>query len=385
MPDRYLITSEQVAKGHPDKVADQISDAILDALIAKDPHCHVACETMVTTGLVLVAGEISTDNAYVDIPKVVRETVRAIGYTNPHHGFDWETCAILTSIDEQSPDIAQGVERGDPLAQGAGDQGIMFGYATRETEEFMPLPMVLANRIAQKLDEVRNIPELAYLGPDGKCQVTVEYEGEKAVRVHTVVCSAQHSEKVDIETVRRDLEKSVVRPCLPPELILEEPIFHLNRTGRFVRGGPAADTGLTGRKIIADSYGGLARHGGGAFSGKDPSKVDRSATYAARWVAKNVVAAGLADRCEVQLAYCIGHAEPVSIRCETFGTGKIADEKLTLAIRQSFDLRPGAIIRDLQLLRPIYLKTASFGHFGRKDPDFIWESLNRVEELRKLL
>jgi S-adenosylmethionine synthetase len=385
MSDRYLITSESVCKGHPDKVADQISDAILDALIAQDPHCHVACETLVTTGLVLVAGEITTANAYVDIPKVVRETVRGIGYTNPHDGFDWETCAVLTSIDEQSPDIARGVDQGDPLAQGAGDQGIMFGYATSETEEYMPLPLVLANRISQRLAEVRDSGRMSYLGPDGKCQVTVEYEGDKALRVHTVVCSAQHSDTVEIDTVRRDLEAHVVRPCLPRELLPEEPTLHLNRTGRFVRGGPAADTGLTGRKIIADSYGGLARHGGGAFSGKDPSKVDRSATYAARWVAKNVVAAGLANRCEVQLAYCIGHAEPVSIHCETFGTGKISNEKLTSGIRRNFDLRPGAIIRDLRLLRPIYLKTAAYGHFGRNDPDFTWEALDRVEALRSLL
>jgi S-adenosylmethionine synthetase len=382
MPDRYLITSESVAKGHPDKVADQISDAILDALLAQDKSCRVAVETLVTTGLALVAGEVTT-SAYVDVPKVVRETIRGIGYDNPHHGFDWETVAVLTSIHEQSPDIAMGVDHGDSLDQGAGDQGIMFGYATAETPEFMPLPIVLAHRISQKLAAVRESRELPYLGPDGKCQVTVEYEGDRAVRVHTVVCAAQHNAKVDIGTVRRDLETKVVLPCLPPELTPEKPILHLNRTGLFTQGGPAADTGLTGRKIIADTYGGMAPHGGGAFSGKDPSKVDRSATYAARWVAKNVVGAGLAQRCEVQLAYCIGHPEPVSIRVNTFGTGKASNEELTAAIRKHFDLRPGAIIRDLDLLRPIYLKTAAFGHFGRNDPDFTWERLNRVDALRK--
>jgi len=382
MKERTLITSESVAKGHPDKVADQISDAILDALIEKDPRCHVACETMVTTGLVLVAGEIST-KAYVDVPRVVRDTIRDIGYDNPHHGFDWETVAVLTSIDEQSPDIAMGVERQDPLSQGAGDQGIMFGYATDETPEYMPLPLVLANRISRRLDDVRKDGTLGYLGPDGKCQVTIEYDGRRALRVHTVVCSAQHSDQASIEQVRADLEKHVVMPCLPADLMTEKPILHLNRTGRFVKGGPAADTGLTGRKIIADSYGGLARHGGGAFSGKDPSKVDRSAAYAARWVAKNVVAAGLAGACEIQLAYCIGHAEPVSIHLETFGTAKVAEENVVEAIRRNFDLRPGAIIRDLDLLRPIYRSTAAFGHFGRDE--FSWEKLDRVDALRKLL
>jgi S-adenosylmethionine synthetase len=383
MADRYLITSESVAKGHPDKVADQISDAILDALIAQDKHSHVACETLVTTGMVLVAGEISTD-AYVDIPKVVRATIREIGYDNPHLGFDWETCAVLTSIDEQSPDIEQGVDRGDPLDQGAGDQGIMFGYATNETPEYMPLPLVLAHRISENLGRARESGELPYLRPDGKCQVTVEYEGTRPLRVHTVVCAAQHAgeDVVSIETVRSDLERVVIRPALPADLLPEPPILHINRTGRFVLGGPAADTGLTGRKIIADSYGGLARHGGGAFSGKDPSKVDRSATYAARWVAKNVVAAGLAERCEIQLAYCIGHATPVSIHAETFGTGKISNEKLTTAIYEHFDLRPGAIIEHLDLLRPIYRKTAAYGHFGRNDPDFTWERLDRVDALR---
>ncbi len=384
MSDRYLITSESVAKGHPDKVADQISDAILDSLIAQDPRCRVACETLVTTGLVLVAGEVTT-TAYVDVPKVVRETIRTIGYGNPHHGFDWETCAVLTSIHEQTPDISQGVDRGDPLDQGAGDQGIMFGYATDETPEFMPLPLVLAHRISERIHTVRESGELPWIGPDGKCQVTVEYQGTKPLRVHTVVCSAQHEGSIAIEKVRADMERLVVMPALPPALIPEKPVLHLNRTGMFVHGGPAADTGLTGRKIIVDTYGGLARHGGGAFSGKDPSKVDRSATYAARWVAKNVVAAGLAARCEVQLAYCIGHPEPVSIHCETFGTGRVPNTELTAAIREAFDLRPGAIIRNLDLLRPIYRKTAAYGHFGRNDPDFTWERLDRVEVLQKLI
>ena len=384
MPDRYMITSESVAKGHPDKVADQISDAILDAILSQDTRCRVALETLVTTGLALVAGEVTT-SAYVDVPKVVRETIRDIGYNNPHHGFDWETVAVLTSIHEQSPDIAMGVNQTSVLDQGAGDQGIMFGYATDETPEFMPLPMVLAHRISQRLAEVRENGELPYLGPDGKCQVTVEYEGDKALRVHTVVCAAQHEGRVEIGRVRHDLEEAVVLPSLPRELLPEKPTLHLNRTGSFVQGGPAADTGLTGRKIIADSYGGMAHHGGGAFSGKDPSKVDRSATYAARWVAKNVVAAGLARRCEIQLAYCIGHAEPVSIFVNTFGTGKVGSDTLTSAIRETFDLRPGAIIRDLDLLRPIYRKTAAFGHFGRSDPDFTWERLNRMDTLRKLL
>jgi S-adenosylmethionine synthetase len=384
MSERYLITSESVAKGHPDKVADQISDAVLDAILEQDARSHVACETLVTTGMVLVAGEIKTE-AYVDIPKVVRATIREIGYDNPHLGFDWETCAVLTSIDEQSPDIDQGVDKGDLLDQGAGDQGIMFGYATNETPEYMPLPLVLAHRISQNLGRARETRELPYLRPDGKCQVTVEYEGNRPLRVHTVVCAAQHADEdvVDIATVRADLERVVIRPALPLDLLPEEPIFYINRTGRFVMGGPAADTGLTGRKIIADSYGGMARHGGGAFSGKDPSKVDRSATYAARWVAKNVVAAGLAERCEIQLAYCIGHPAPVSINVETFGTGKISNEKLTKAIYEHFDLRPGAIIRHLDLLRPIYRKTAAYGHFGRNDPDFTWERLDRVDALRK--
>ncbi len=384
MSDRYLITSESVAKGHPDKVADQISDGILDALIAKDPRCRVACETLVTTGLVLVAGEISTD-AYVDVPKVVRETIRSIGYSNPHHGFDWETCAILTSIHEQTPDINQGVDRGGILEQGAGDQGIMFGFATDETPEYMPLPLVLAHRISEKIETVRTTGVLPWLGPDGKCQVTVEYEGTKPIRVHTVVCSAQHNSAISIEQVRADIERHVVLPCLPAALVPEKPILHINRTGLFIHGGPAADTGLTGRKIIVDTYGGLARHGGGAFSGKDPSKVDRSATYAARWVAKNVVAAGLASRCEVQLAYCIGYPEPVSIHCETFGTGRIPNARLTSGIREQFDLRPGAIIKALDLLRPIYQKTAAYGHFGRNDPDFTWERLDRVEGLKAQL
>ncbi len=387
MGAKHLITSESVTKGHPDKVADQISDAILDAMLAQDRDCHVACETLVTTGLVVVAGEITT-KAYVDIPSVVRRTVRGIGYDDPKYGFDGESCAVITSIDEQSPDIDQGVKdrrRGSEDEQGAGDQGIMFGYATGETGEFMPLPMVLARNMTARMSSARESGGIPWMGPDGKSQVTVEYEGEKAVRVHTVVCSAQHSDSVDIETVRRDLREKIVLPCIPSELAVVEPILHLNRTGRFVKGGPVADCGVTGRKIIVDTYGGVARHGGGAFSGKDPSKVDRSATYAARWVAKNVVAAGLAGRCEVHLAYCIGHPDPVSIRCETFGTGAIPDSEIEAAVQEVFgvSLRPGRIISRLDLLRPIYEKTAANGHFGLDDPDYTWERLDMVDELRR--
>ncbi len=384
MAQRYLITSESVGKGHPDKVADQISDAILDAIMEKDPQCRVACETLVTTGLVLVAGEITTA-AYVDIPKVVRKTVAEIGYDDHIFGFDANSVSVLTTIDEQSRDIARGVDQGDPLSQGAGDQGIMFGYATNETPEYMPLPIVLAHKLVRRLAEVRETGELGYLGPDCKSQVTVEYEDARPIRIHTVVVSAQHRDDVSIDQIRADIQRLVVKPVLPPALVPVEPIYHINRTGRFVAGGPAADTGLTGRKIIVDTYGGLARHGGGAFSGKDPSKVDRSAAYAARWVAKNVVAAGLADRCEVQLAYAIGHPEPVSIHCETYGTEKVSTERLTAAIYDHFDLRPGAIIPALNLLRPIYRATAAFGHFGRSEPEFTWERLDRVDALRQSL
>jgi S-adenosylmethionine synthetase len=384
MSGRYLVTSESVSQGHPDKVADQISDAVLDAILAEDRHCRVACETMVTTGMALVAGEITT-TGYADIPEIVRRTIHRIGYDEPGYGFDWETCAVLTSIDKQSPDISVGVDRESPEEQGAGDQGIMFGYATNETPEYMPLPLILAHRLVRRLAEVRESRELDYLGPDGKSQVTVEYEGNRPVRVDTVVLSAQHDADVKLEKLREDLERIVVLPSLPQELAGTPPRLFINRTGRFVHGGPAADCGLTGRKIIVDTYGGFARHGGGAFSGKDPSKVDRSASYAARWVAKNIVAAGLADRCEVQFAYCIGHAEPVSFHCETYGTGKVSNEVLDTAVREHFDLRPYALIRDLDLLRPIYEKTAAYGHFGRSEPEFTWEKLDRVDALKKLL
>jgi S-adenosylmethionine synthetase len=384
MAGRQLFSSESVGKGHPDKVADQISDAVLDAILAEDPKGHVACETLVTTGLVVVAGEVHT-GAYVDIPRVVRETIRDIGYDNPDYFFDWESCGVITSIDEQSTDIAQGVDRPDPLEQGAGDQGIMFGYATDETPEFMPLPIVLAHRIVRGLEEARRAKTLPWLGPDSKSQVTIEYDGDRPVRVETVVCAAMHDAKISEEEVRAEVEKRVIAPALPPELVPERPRMLINQTGRFVKGGPAADTGLTGRKIIVDTYGGMARHGGGAFSGKDPSKVDRSASYAARWVAKNIVAAGLARRCEVQLAYCIGYPQPVSIHVETFGTGRLSDDKIVDAIRHTFDLRPGAIIRDLDLLRPIYRQTAAYGHFGRSEAEFTWERTDRADALRKLL
>jgi len=384
MAGRQLFSSESVGKGHPDKVADQISDAVLDAILAKDRLGRVACETLVTTGLVVVAGEIRTD-AYVDIPRVVRETIRDIGYDHPDYHFEWESCGVITAIDEQSADIAQGVDRPDPLEQGAGDQGIMFGYATDETPEFMPLPIVLAHRIVRSLEEARTGKVLPWLGPDTKSQVTIEYDGDVPVRIDTVVCAAMHHEDADEETVRREIAQKIIAPALPPELARETPRLLINQTGRFVKGGPAADSGVTGRKIIVDTYGGMARHGGGAFSGKDPSKVDRSASYAARWVAKNIVGAGLASRCEVQLAYCIGYAQPVSIHVETFGTGKVADDAIQVAVRRAFDLRPGAIIRDLDLLRPIYRRTAAYGHFGRPDPEFTWERLDRVDALKKAL
>ncbi|AFQ45625.1 methionine adenosyltransferase [Desulfosporosinus meridiei] len=391
---KKLFTSESVTEGHPDKICDQISDAILDAIYTLDPNARVACETTVTTGLVLVSGEITT-SCYVDIPHVVRETVREVGYTRAKYGFDADTCAVLTSIGEQSADIAMGVDKAleaktgemtetDIDSIGAGDQGMMFGYATNETESLMPLPIDLAHRLARRLSEMRKSNHLTYLRPDGKTQVTVEYEDNKPVRVDTIVISTQHHPDVTNEQIRRDLLQYVVYPTVPKELLNEDTKYFINPTGRFVIGGPQGDCGLTGRKIIVDTYGGMARHGGGAFSGKDPTKVDRSAAYAARYVAKNVVAAGLADRCEIQIAYAIGVARPVSVSVETFGTGKIADEKIVEFVQQTFDLRPAGIIKVLDLRRPIYRQTAAYGHFGRTDLDLPWERTDKVEALRKL-
>jgi len=387
-----LFTSESVTEGHPDKICDQISDAILDAVIKEDKEGRVACETSVTTGLVLVSGEITT-NCYVDIPKVVRDTIRNIGYSRAKYGFDADTCAVLTSIGEQSGDIALGVNRAlevrdsiDESIQeiGAGDQGMMFGYATNENEAYMPVPIYLAHRLARRLAELRKTDVLKYIRPDGKTQVTVEYRNGKPVRVDTVVISTQHHPDVSQEQIRADVLERVVIPIIPENMLDKNTRYFINPTGRFVIGGPQGDAGLTGRKIIVDTYGGMARHGGGAFSGKDPTKVDRSGAYAARYVAKNVVAAGLADRCEIQIAYAIGVASPVSISVETFGTAKVPDERITECIEKTFDLRPAAIIRTLDLRRPIYQQTAAYGHFGRTDLDLPWEKLDRVEELRRL-
>ncbi|MBM7582612.1 S-adenosylmethionine synthetase [Caldicoprobacter guelmensis] len=389
---RRLFTSESVTEGHPDKICDQISDAVLDAILAKDPYARVACETAVTTGLVLVMGEITTE-CYVDIPSIVRDTVREIGYTRAKFGFDADTCAVITSIDEQSPDIAMGVNKAleakmhemedDIEAIGAGDQGMMFGFACNETPELMPLPISLAHKITRRLAQVRKDGTLEYLRPDGKSQVTVEYEGDKPVRVHTVVVSTQHSPDVDHSTIERDVIEKVIKAVIPPELLDDKTRYLINPTGRFVVGGPQGDSGLTGRKIIVDTYGGYARHGGGAFSGKDPTKVDRSASYAARYVAKNIVAAGLADKCEVAVAYAIGVARPVSISVDTFGTAKVPEELILELINKNFDLRPGAIIRDLNLRRPIYKQTAAYGHFGRTDLDLPWEKTDKAEILRE--
>jgi S-adenosylmethionine synthetase len=390
---KKLFTSESVTEGHPDKICDQISDGVLDAILAIDPFGRVACETSVTTGLVLVAGEITT-NCYVDIPKIVRETIREIGYTRAKFGFDCDTCAVLTSIDEQSPDIALGVNQALEAktgelseegmeALGAGDQGMMFGYATNETPEYMPMPISLAHKLTRRLAEVRKSGLLAYLRPDGKSQVTVEYEDNRPVRVDTVVISTQHDPDVSLETIREDILEKVIKEVIPEKFLDAQTRYFINPTGRFVIGGPQGDAGLTGRKIIVDTYGGFARHGGGAFSGKDPTKVDRSAAYAARHVAKNLVAAGLADRCEIQLAYAIGVARPVSIMVDTFGTGKIDEAKMVELIQKHFDLRPAGIIKEMDLRRPIYKQTAAYGHFGRTDLDLPWERLDKVELLKE--
>lgn len=394
--ERRLFTSESVTEGHPDKICDQISDAVLDALMEQDPMSRVACETSITTGLVLVMGEITT-NAYVDIQKIVRETIREIGYDRAKYGFDCDTCGVITAIDEQSSDIAMGVDKAleakehlmsedDIEAIGAGDQGMMFGFATNETPEYMPYPIALAHKLARKLTEVRKNGTLPYLRPDGKTQVTVEYdENDKPVRLDAVVLSTQHGEEVSQEQIHADVKKYIFDEVLPQKLIDENTKFFINPTGRFVIGGPNGDSGLTGRKIIVDTYGGYARHGGGAFSGKDCTKVDRSAAYAARYVAKNIVAAGLADKCEIQLSYAIGVARPTSIMVDTFGTGKLSDEKLVEIIREHFDLRPAGIIKMLDLRRPIYKQTAAYGHFGRTDLDLPWEKLDKVDVLKAYL
>ena len=390
---KFTFTSESVTEGHPDKMADQVSDAVLDALLAVDPHSRVACETLLTTGLCVVSGEVTTD-AYVDIPVIARETIKKIGYDDASYGFDGNTCGVMVALDAQSPDIAQGVDKSEELrsgssgedilnSQGAGDQGMMFGYACDDTPDYMPLPIWLAHRMAERLTEVRKSGLVPYLRPDGKTQVSFEYENGKPVRLTTVLISTQHRDGVSRETeIRPDLIEQVIMPVIPEAFADDNPSIYVNPTGKFVLGGPHADTGLTGRKIIVDTYGGMGRHGGGAFSGKDPSKVDRSAAYAARWVAKHVVASGAASRCEVQVAYAIGMAQPISILVETFGTNTVSEESIEGAVREVFDLRPAAIVRDLDLKRPIYSNTAAYGHFGRSRPEFTWETLSRLDAFK---
>lgn len=378
MVKSYLFTSESVTEGHPDKICDQVSDAILDEIFKKDPNGRVACETLVTTGLVMVAGEITT-TCYIDIPKIVRGTVRAIGYTDATYGFDYETCGVITGIQEQSPDIARGVVQ---EVKGAGDQGMMFGYACKETPELMPMPIMLAHQLCQQLAKVRKEGILPYIRPDGKSQVTIEYVDKKPVRVHTIVIAAQHGE-VRIEDLQEDIKEEVIKKIIPAKLLDKKTVYHINATGKFEIGGPHADTGVTGRKIIVDTYGGVAPHGGGCFSGKDPTKVDRSGAYAARYAAKNIVAAGLADECTIQLAYCIGVPEPVSINVDTKDTGKVSNEKLVKLLRDHFDFTPAGIISYLKLRRPIYKKTAAYGHFGRTEPEFTWEATDKAKDLKK--